>query len=51
MNKVPFILCERKLHLRETEASLQDIAPTILSYLNLPIPKEMTGTSLFKQKY
>ena len=34
MNKVPFILCERKLHLRETEASIQDIAPTILSYLN-----------------
>ncbi|MBQ5543580.1 MAG: phosphoglycerate mutase (2,3-diphosphoglycerate-independent) [Mycoplasmataceae bacterium] len=51
MNKVPFILCERKLHLRETEASIQDIAPTILSYLNLPFPKEMTGTSLFKQKY
>ena len=51
MNKVPFILCERKLHLKETEASIQDIAPTILSYLSLQIPKEMTGTSLFKQKY
>ena len=30
-------------------AGLADIAPTLLQLLNLPIPKEMTGTSLIKE--
>ncbi len=49
MNKVPFILCERKISLRNDKVGIADVAPTILNYLNLPIPSEMTGTSLIKQ--
>lgn len=49
-NKVPFILCERKLHLKlNDDLSLRDIAPTILSYLGLEIPNEMTGQNLIKK--
>lgn len=50
MNKVPFILCERKLHLVLDNASLSDIAPTLLNYLNLKVPAEMTGKNLLKSK-
>lgn len=48
--RVPFILVSEKHRnaaLRE-DGSLQDIAPTLLSLLNLPIPAEMTGRSLVK---
>ena len=30
--------------------SLVDIAPTLLAFLHLPVPKEMTGQPLFKQR-
>ena len=49
-NPVPFILVSKK-HKDCTlleDGSLRDIAPTILSLLSLPIPQEMTGTSLIK---
>ena len=49
-NPVPFILLSqthKDCTLRE-DGSLRDIAPTILSLQNLPIPQEMTGRSLIK---
>lgn len=48
--RVPFILVSdqhRNAALRDN-GSLQDIAPTLLSLLNIPIPAEMTGRSLVK---
>ena len=58
INKVPLIFIEgekrkipnmgNEIYLREN-AGLADIAPTLLQLLNLPIPKEMTGKSLFKE--
>ena len=58
INKVPLIFIEgekrkipnmgNEIDLREN-AGLADIAPTLLQLLNLPIPKEMTGTSLIKE--
>lgn len=45
LNKVPAILTEKGRHLHD--GSLADIAPTILSLYNLPIPKSMTGKTLF----
>jgi 2,3-bisphosphoglycerate-independent phosphoglycerate mutase len=47
-SRVPFILVSdqhRNAVLRDN-GSLQDIAPTLLSLLNIPIPAEMTGRSL-----
>ncbi len=47
LNPVPFILIsERYKKLTKTEGYLSDIAPTILKSFNLPLPAEMTGTSL-----
>jgi len=43
---VPFIYVGRPARLAKTKGSLSDIAPTLLSLLNLPIPSEMTGTPL-----
>jgi len=58
-NKVPLIFIEgekrkipnmgNEIFLREN-AGLADIAPTLLQLLNLPIPKEMTGKSLIKER-
>ena len=46
-NPVPFILVSKKYkELNRYQASLQDIAPTILKILGLKKPKEMTGKSL-----
>jgi 2,3-bisphosphoglycerate-independent phosphoglycerate mutase len=46
-NPVPFILVSQKYgQLNRHQASLQDIAPTILKILDLKKPKEMTGKSL-----
>ncbi|WP_313513802.1 2,3-bisphosphoglycerate-independent phosphoglycerate mutase [Pseudomonas sp.] len=43
---VPFIYVgKRKLHIREGGV-LADVAPTMLTLMGLPIPKEMTGTSI-----
>lgn len=45
-NLVPFIVTKKGIELRN--GKLGDIAPTLLSLLTLPIPKEMTGSSLIK---
>jgi len=46
-NKVPFIVTRKDISLKES-GKLADIAPTILSLLNLPIPVEINGESLIK---
>lgn len=46
-NKVPFIITDKNVKLIE-DGKLADIAPTILSLLNLPIPVEINGNSLIK---
>ena len=42
---VPFIISDDKLELRDG-GSLKDYAPTILDYMEITIPEEMTGESL-----
>ena len=44
-NPVPFVYVGRPAELAQTGA-LQDIAPTMLYLLDLPVPPEMTGQSL-----
>jgi len=44
-NPVPFIYVGRPAQVAQN-AALCDIAPTILSLINLPIPPEMTGHSV-----
>lgn len=43
-NKVPFIICNEDVQIRD--GKLADIAPTILSLLDIEIPEEMTGDIL-----
>jgi len=45
---VPFVLFDphQKLKFKEKEATLPDVAPTVLEIMQLPIPKEMTGKSI-----
>lgn len=43
---VPFIITNKNLKVKD--GKLADIAPTMLSLLNLPIPKEMTGEIIAK---
>ncbi len=40
---VPFIICDDKIKLKST-GSLVNVAPTILDYMDIAIPKEMEGT-------
>lgn len=40
---IPFILCDEKVKLQKT-GSLVNVAPTILDYMDIAIPKEMEGT-------
>ena len=47
MSKVPLIITDKKIKLQN--GKLADIAPTMLSYLKLKIPKEMTGKNLIKK--
>ena len=47
-NKVPFIVTRKDIKLKE-EGKLSDIAPTILSLLNIPIPIEFKGNSLIEK--
>ncbi len=44
--KVPFVYKGRAAHITKPEGVLADLAPTILTVMELPIPDEMTGTSL-----
>lgn len=48
MAKVPFIIRDNNVKLIESGGSLINVAPTILNYMDIAIPKEMQGTeSLF----
>lgn len=40
---IPFILCDEKVKLQKT-GSLVNVAPTILDYMDIAIPKEMEAT-------
>ncbi|HVA27308.1 MAG TPA: 2,3-bisphosphoglycerate-independent phosphoglycerate mutase [Candidatus Baltobacteraceae bacterium] len=47
-NPVPFILVSKQLHgTLASGGKLGDVAPTLLSIMNLPVPAVMTGTNLF----
>ncbi len=46
--KVPFIITDKTITLKN--GKLADIAPTILKYMKLDIPKEMTGNILIEEK-
>ncbi len=48
-NEVPFILVSEINKLKDKKGILADIAPTLLSLLNIPKPKEMTGESLIDE--
>ena len=47
-NKVPFIVTKKDLTLVK-EGKLADIAPTILTLLNIPIPVEIDGNTLIEK--
>ena len=46
LNLVPFFVIDKEWRGALQSGKLGDIAPTILSMMNLPIPKEMTGNIL-----
>ncbi len=46
INPVPFVLVDNNYKLINKEGTIADIAPTILSILNINKPSEMTGISL-----
>jgi len=46
MNPVPFFIIDNEFKGRVKSGKLGDIAPTILTMMKLPIPKEMTGEIL-----
>lgn len=46
LNLVPFFIVDNEWHGTIKRGKLGDIAPTILSLMNMPIPKEMTGDIL-----
>ena len=46
-NLVPLILIDpEKRRLKDVVGKLADVAPTLLSVLNIPVPPEMTGNNL-----
>ncbi|CEO97574.1 hypothetical protein PBRA_000919 [Plasmodiophora brassicae] len=46
-NPVPFIMTgDNRLKFRVTTGGLQDVAPTILRVMGLPVPEQMTGKSM-----
>ena len=44
---VPFIMCDKKVKL--TKGSLSNIAPTILKYMDIAVPKEMVEEDLYEK--
>jgi len=46
MNPVPFFIIDKEWRGKIKPGKLADIAPTILTMMDLPIPKEMTGEIL-----
>jgi len=49
MNPVPFFIIDKDWKGKINPGKLGDIAPTILTMMQLPIPKEMTGEILISQ--
>jgi 2,3-bisphosphoglycerate-independent phosphoglycerate mutase len=45
-NLVPFFIIDKEWHGTIKPGKLGDLAPTILTMMNLPVPKEMTGNIL-----
>ncbi|KAJ1960953.1 hypothetical protein IWQ62_004036 [Dispira parvispora] len=46
---VPFVMTsDKRTFVQREDAALCDVAPTILDYMGIPKPEEMTGTSLLK---
>jgi 2,3-bisphosphoglycerate-independent phosphoglycerate mutase len=48
LNRVPIILVNGPADTQLRDGRLADIAPTLLTLLQLPQPKEMTGRSLLR---
>ena len=48
LEKVPFIIGDNKVKLRE-DGDLTNVAPTILEYMNIAIPSQMTSESLIEE--
>src|SRR5690606_8808999 len=47
LNKVPLFVIEPEISITKLQdGKLGDLAPTILKYLDIPIPEEMTGNVL-----
>lgn len=44
LNKVPFIIMDKKVKLRN--GNITSVAPTILSYMDITLPKEMKNTEI-----
>lgn len=49
LNLVPLFIIDKEWKGKITPGKLGDIAPTILTMMHLPIPKEMTGNILIQQ--
>ncbi|MEO5908614.1 MAG: 2,3-bisphosphoglycerate-independent phosphoglycerate mutase [Ginsengibacter sp.] len=49
-NLVPFFIIDKEWHGKINPGKLGDIAPTILTMMKLPIPKEMSGKILIEQQ-
>jgi 2,3-bisphosphoglycerate-independent phosphoglycerate mutase len=48
LNLVPFFIIDKNWKGTIQPGKLGDLAPTILQMMELPIPKEMTGTVLIQ---
>jgi 2,3-bisphosphoglycerate-independent phosphoglycerate mutase len=48
LNLVPFFIIDNEWHGKIKPGKLGDLAPTILTVMGLPVPKEMTGNVLIK---
>ena len=46
LNPVPFFIIDREWKGNLKKGKLADLAPTILTMMELPVPPEMTGTIL-----
>lgn len=46
-NLVPLIYIGRNANISHNEGCLSDLAPTMLEIMNISVPEEMTGTTLF----
>jgi 2,3-bisphosphoglycerate-independent phosphoglycerate mutase len=51
LNPVPFFIIDKEWKGKIIPGKLGDIAPTILTMMGLPIPKEMTGEILIDKSY